>query len=79
MDLQWVQFFIQLAILFVGCYIAFWKSYFTEKGKNLATVQDISQITELVESVKAEFAKETESLKSKLQLHLNVQGNLISE
>lgn len=31
--------------------------YFNEKGKNLATKEDIEQITSLVESVKSEFSK----------------------
>ncbi len=50
-------------------------SYFGEKGKNLATKQDISQITKLVESVKHDFNIETEKLKSKL----NIQVGLIAE
>ena len=50
-------------------------SYFGEKGKNLATKQDISQITKLVESVKHDFNIETEKLKSKL----NIKVGLIAE
>ena len=37
-------------------------SYFSEKGKNLATVEDISLITKLVEEVKITFTRETETL-----------------
>lgn len=48
-------------------YVIFFKSYFTEKGKNLATKQDIDGITKSVESIKVEFIKETERLKHELQ------------
>lgn len=48
-------------------YVVFFKSYFTEKGKNLATKQDIDVITKSVESIKVEFIKETERLKHELQ------------
>jgi hypothetical protein len=54
-------------------------SYFTEKGKNLATKEDISQLTQLVETVKFNFTKETEHLKSNLQFLNNLHGNLVSE
>jgi hypothetical protein len=54
-------------------------SYFNEKGKNLATKEDISQITTLVESVKYNFIKETENLKANLSLLSNIQVGLIAE
>jgi hypothetical protein len=54
-------------------------SYFNEKGKNLATKDDIEKITQLVESVKYAFAKETEKLKANLSLLTNVQVGLVSE
>ena len=41
-------------------------SYVTEKGKNLATKEDIREITDLTESVQQEFRKEIESFKSDL-------------
>jgi hypothetical protein len=42
-------------------------AYFTEKGKNLATKEDIGEITNAVESVKQEFTEKTEQLRSTLQ------------
>lgn len=40
-----VTLIIQLLILFIGLYLAFLKSYFTEKGKQLAVKEDIEEIT----------------------------------
>lgn len=53
--------------------------YFNQKGKDLATKEDISEITELVETVKHSFTKETEELKANLELLTNVQVGLASE
>lgn len=41
-------------------------SYFSQKGKNLATKQDVEEITKKVESVKSEFNKDLEFIKSDL-------------
>jgi hypothetical protein len=54
-------------------------SYFSEKGRNLATKQDISEITELVESVKHDFTKETEILKANLLVLSSTQVGIIAE
>ena len=54
-------------------------TYFSEKGKNIATKEDIGDITSSVESVKQEFRKETEAFKSQLQLNSNIQVDLITE
>lgn len=59
-------------ILIGGLYLAFFKSYFTEKGKNLATREDIEEITKKVEAIKVEFIKETERLKFELQFETQV-------
>ena len=45
-------------------------SYFSEKGKNLATKEDIASITDKVESVKTDYAKVIEELRSGYQLKL---------
>ena len=60
-------------------YIAKQKSYETEKGKNLATKEDIGEITKEIETVKNTFTIETEKLKAKLTLFTNVQYGIISE
>ena len=44
-------------------YIAKQKSYETEKGKNLATKEDIGEITKEIESVKRNFTDNTNSFK----------------
>ena len=43
-------------------------AYIRKKGDNLATKQDIGEITRTVQEVKAEFVKETEILKANLQI-----------
>ncbi|MDF2861391.1 MAG: hypothetical protein K0S02_1663 [Achromobacter mucicolens] len=40
-----------------------WRSYFSEKGKNLATKQDIGVITAKIEEVKTEHARSLEAAK----------------
>lgn len=42
----------------------------TERGKNLATKEDIAHLTNVVEQIKAQHAKELESLKMKNQLRM---------
>ena len=54
-------------------------SYFHEKGKNLATKEDISDITKIVEQVKNEFISETELLKTKLQFQSSQKQLLLNE
>lgn len=52
----------------------FFPSYSKEKGKNLATKEDIQDITQKIESVKAEYARSLETVKSKLQLEAALKG-----
>lgn len=49
---------------------SFLPSYLSEKGKNLATKEDIASITNKVESVKTDYAKVLEELRSNNQLKL---------
>jgi hypothetical protein len=49
---------------------SFLPSYFSEKGKNLATKEDVASITDKVESVKTDYAKVLEELRSNNQLKL---------
>ncbi|OIR15454.1 hypothetical protein GALL_37760 [mine drainage metagenome] len=54
-NVEIIQFIIDgVIILFLG-YVAFLKSYFQEKGKNLATKEDIEEITSSVEAIKSSF------------------------
>lgn len=43
--------------------------YFKQKGKHKAILEDISKITEKIETVKEEFNKKMEEMKSELQKH----------
>ena len=56
-----------IIFLFIKSYIP---SYLAEKGKNLATKEDIEIITEKVESVKTDYAKVLEEIRSNNQLKL---------
>lgn len=50
-------------------------SYFREKGKNLATKEDIEEITRRVEGVKTQYSTEIE----RLRLALQQKGRLLDE
>lgn len=52
---------LQVVVAFVAVYLA---AYIREKGKNLATSEDIHEITRQIESIKTEYAKELESLRA---------------
>lgn len=66
---------ILLSIIFVGFVGRLWiknyfPSYFNEKGKNLATKEDIADITAEVERVRSFYASDLEKLKNSMQLDL---------
>lgn len=67
---EWIELIAIIGIAIAGM---FWKSYFPkymeEKAKNLASKEDIAEITREVEDVKAEIAKQTkiDELKYKLK------------
>ena len=52
--------------------------YFKEKGKNLATKEDIGDITKEIKSIETAFINETEKLKSGLSILANVQTDIES-
>ncbi|MFA7444813.1 MAG: hypothetical protein WCY89_02620 [Flavobacteriaceae bacterium] len=54
---------LDLLLIVLLCYGIFFKSYFTEKGKNLATKEDISDITTKIENIKLLNSKELEEFK----------------
>jgi len=62
-------FITNIIISVIVFYIAFFKSYIIEKGKNLATQEDIGRITSIVESIKKDLNNETELLKARLALN----------
>lgn len=65
---------IQCLIFILGLFLIFmfknyYPRYFEEKAKNLATKQDIGEITHIVEGIKNSLTRETELLKSQLALN----------
>lgn len=50
-----LQILFDIILILIGLYIAFFKSYFVEKGKNLATKEDIGEITKEIETIKNEI------------------------
>jgi hypothetical protein len=62
----WFIVFVQIIGFIAVCLKLYAKSYSTEKGKNLATKEDVGEITQIVESIKTTLAIRTEELKSDL-------------
>lgn len=60
---------ICFGLLFLRNYIP---SYLNEKGKNLATKEDIGLLTDRVERIKAQYVADVERLKSSLTLDIHV-------
>ena len=56
------------AILLYGFIKLFLPSYLSQKGKNLATKEDVEEITSKVESVKSDYAKLLEEVRSEHKL-----------
>lgn len=52
----------------------FFPSYTREKGKNIATKEDIELITEKIESVKVEYAKSLELAKARIQIEFALRA-----
>jgi len=73
MTQQNIEIIIEIALLLIGLYLAFVKSYFQEKGKNLATLEDIGKITKIVESVKQDNNTQLELIKTELSLVTKTQ------
>ncbi|HVA99254.1 MAG TPA: hypothetical protein VNG53_10200 [Bacteroidia bacterium] len=70
MNKQNIDFFFIIVNLLATIWLLFFKSYFKEKGKNLATIKDIGNITKEVESVKENFNKELENFKKDISLDI---------
>ncbi len=74
-----LQILIDLFILAATLYLIFFKSYLTEKGKSAALKEDLNEITREVESIKHEFSREHEILKTDFQRILNYEVSYRSE
>lgn len=57
-------------LIFLLFFKYYFPSYLTEKGKNLATSEDITAITEKIEGVRTQYAALIEELKARHQLRL---------
>jgi hypothetical protein len=57
MDFEIINLSLNVLIAIGGVYLIFFKSYFKEKGKNLATKEDIGVITTKIEEVKTIYEK----------------------
>lgn len=68
-----LEIIFDIILVLIGLYLALFKSYFEEKGKNIATSEDIEDLTLKVESVKQNFIEKNASLKAKLDLLTNLQ------
>lgn len=72
-----------LTLINTGIFALFAKSllpkYFEEKGKNLATKEDIGEITKIVEDAKIVFTTQTELLKANLQFYNNLKTGISTE
>ena len=68
-----------LNILFfiVNLGILFFNGYFKRKGENLATKQDIQQITDKVESVKIEYLRQIEEYKKDLEIKYSFEPTIL--
>jgi len=55
------------------------KSYLQEKGKNIATSEDIEELTQKVETIKEDFNNKSAILKAKLDLLTNLELNFKNE
>lgn len=71
---EWIQIGEEALILLLLLYLAFFKSYFQEKGRNVATKEDVEEITSLVEAVKSQLQF---SLQAKLSLRAEEHQALV--
>jgi len=74
MYIQEIQILLQILLVFIGLYLSFFKSYFQEKGKNIATKEDVEEITSKVENIRHELHIRTES---KLSLRAEERNALV--
>lgn len=68
--------FYLLGAIVISVLIAYFISYFKEKGKNLATKEDIQEITNKVESVKQEYKKEFDLIQKKNEANFSELKNI---
>ena len=62
-----------ILLILIGGVIVYFRAYLKKKGENLATKEDIEEITTKVESIKASFQKENTLFIEKLRWELKVR------
>ncbi|MDO5615971.1 MAG: hypothetical protein Q4G16_07265 [Cruoricaptor ignavus] len=72
--IDYVQISLQIILILIALYLALFKSYFQEKGKNIATKEDIEEITQKVEKIKNDL---TYSTQTKISLKSEEKKSLI--
>ncbi|HPW40985.1 MAG TPA: hypothetical protein PLW98_05690 [Bacillota bacterium] len=79
--MEWIQIVINAVFIFLlGLFIKnYFPSYMDEKGKNLATKEDIQEITRKTEEVQKEFKEGFERFSSDLQFKYNFYFKQYSE
>ncbi len=74
---------LQISVLLAVCSIFLFRkylfSYSSEKGKNLATKEDIEEITRKIENIKSEYVAELERLKYDLSILSRKHNILLDE
>jgi len=66
--------FEQFALFILGLFSGYLAKYFTKKGENLATKEDIEAITSKIESVKYDYANQLEQSKTEMNAQLKNHG-----
>ena len=69
-----IQIVLEIVVICIGLYLALVKSYFQEKGKNLATKEDIEETTKKIERVKSDVGILTQR---KISLSAEKQNSLL--
>lgn len=70
-----MEIILNIITLLIVVYWVFLKSYFSKKGENLATKEDVGKITDEIEKVKQKYGEENELLKT----NLNIFSSVIQE
>ncbi len=70
---QIIDYLFKAITIWIGIYLVFFKSYLGEKGKNLAKLEDIGKITQIIEEAKYEYTNKLEEYKAKLNEELTLK------
>lgn len=74
--IDWITLVVGLVIFMIINNIT---GYFKGKGSNLATKQDIEDITTKIESIRIQYTKELEKLKASLQVSVSNKSLIIEK